>query len=78
MDRDIIRRMISSKQFWAWMLVFIPAFSAAIIVLDVFDVGTLGVFLAGIVFGEVSNRVVSWFTEWLVLEDRVDGRGSVE
>lgn len=66
-------RSFWSKQFAAWLAVFVPAFTVAALALDAASVPTWIVFGLGIVFGDVIDPVVDWFTDWYVADRRLGG-----
>ena len=54
---------LTSVEFATWIGVFVPLFVASVLVLRALSLPTMAVFVAGIVFSEVSNRAVGWFSE---------------
>ena len=71
-DTDRYVKSVLSKQFGLWLAVFVPAFTLSVVALGALELGTLWIFTAGIAFGELSNRAVSWFTEWWSVEREVN------
>ena len=57
-----------SIQFVTWVIAFTVGFIVAVMALESLGAGTTVTFLAGIVFGEISDKVVDYFTDWYIAE----------
>ena len=62
-----------SKQFVVWVVLFTLAFTGAVLLLKIWQVGTLWAFIGGMLFGEVTNRGADWITDWYAAEKEAKG-----
>jgi hypothetical protein len=54
---------LRSIEFVSWLAVCVPVFVVSITVLRALDAPTMVIFLSGVVFSELGNRTVDFFTQ---------------
>lgn len=62
----------ASVQFATWVVLFAGSFIVAVQALDALGVGTTIAFAAGIVFGELTDHAVGYFTDWYLAEQKTE------
>ncbi len=62
-DRKEVLKSVLSIEFVTWLAAFVPAFVALTLLLGSLDLPTWVVLAAGMLFGEIADRAVDWFTE---------------
>ena len=65
-----------SKQLALWIAVAGVGFAISVTVLEALGAPTIWVFLAGIVFNELSDPVMEWLQSWESAEERAANSGN--
>ena len=70
-----VAQSMASKQFVAYLILFLAGWVLALTALDRVAIGTHGAFFAGAGFGIVGHKVGEWFSDWWAAEQRAVGDG---